>query len=86
MSEPNTPFPISMRGYDRDAVAAFVGQLEDQVRDAQREAAAARTEAARIQADLESAQGSLREAAKPTYTGLGSSNSSARPRSSPRTS
>ena len=71
MAEENLPFPVAMRGYDREAVAAHVARLEDAVAQANLAAEEARREAAQFQSALDEANKTLREADQPTYRGLG---------------
>ena len=71
MPDETLPFPVAMRGYDREAVAAHIARLEDAVKEAQSAAQQAQDDAAQTRAHLDEAQRSLREADKPTYKGLG---------------
>ena len=71
MSDENLPFPVTMRGYDRDAVSAHIARLEAEVANAKKAATESAEKAQSATQALEEAQKALGEAEKPTYKGLG---------------
>src|ERR1035437_8481879 len=71
MADDLLPFPVAMRGYDRDAVAAHVKRLEDTVAQEHAAAEQARKQAAEARAALDNAKETLSESDQPTYQGLG---------------
>ena len=52
MAEENLPFPVTMRGYDREAVAAHISRLEESVREATAAAENARRETQQARSSL----------------------------------
>ena len=70
----DTPaFPVvNFRGYDRVAVDARIVELERKLADARHQVEAADAKALQTAGELSEAHRQLREAERPTYTGLGS--------------
>src|SRR4029078_13509349 len=68
-----TPFPVvSFRGYEREAVDARIAGLEKALADARAQVESLDGRAMQVAGELSEAHRQLREAERPTYSGLGS--------------
>ncbi|WP_449386543.1 DivIVA domain-containing protein [Cellulomonas soli] len=73
MSDARTPFPVvNFRGYDRDAVDARLRSLEQALSDARAQVETLDQKTMQVAGELSEAHRQLREAERPTYSGLGS--------------
>ena len=72
MPEDRSPFPVvNFRGYDRDAVDGRLAALEQALADARAQVESLDTRAMQVSGELSEAHRQLREAERPTYSGLG---------------
>ena len=73
MSEDRSPFPVvNFRGYDRESVDDRISGLERALKDARTQVESLDERALQISGELSEAHRQLREAERPTYSGLGS--------------
>ncbi len=73
MAEDRTPFPVvNFRGYDRGPVDTRMQELERALQDARSQVASMDERVLQISGELSEAHRQLREAERPTYSGLGS--------------
>ena len=73
MSDARPPFPVvNFRGYEREAVDARITGLEKALADARAQVEALDGRAMQVSGELSEAHRQLREAERPTYSGLGS--------------
>ena len=71
MTEDRPLFPVVMRGYDRTQVDGEVSRLQKQLEGARAQVAQLDERTLQISGELSEAQRQLREAERPTYSGLG---------------
>jgi len=72
VADDNAPFPVvSFRGYDRGAVDGRIAELERALSDARARVEQADSKALQVAGELSEAHRQLREAERPTYSGLG---------------
>ena len=73
MPDARTPFPVvNFRGYEREAVDARISGLEKALADARALLESLDGRAMQVAGELSEAHRQLREAERPTYSGLGS--------------
>ena len=72
MPDERSSFPVVMRGYERDMVDERLDELDRQVAQARAQVEQLDSRAMQLAGELAEAHRQLREAERPTYSGLGS--------------